>query len=83
MVKNIVKSAIKVGTIAGGVFITSEFFGSFGKGLMLGQMMRMGDPHAIDLHQSLSNADVHNPRVRFAKWLITDVATWESKRKSK
>lgn len=81
MVNNIIKSAIKVGAIASGVLITAEVFGSFGKGLLLGQMMRIGDPYAVDLHQELSNATFHNPRARFAKWLITDVATWNSKPK--
>lgn len=80
MVKNIAKNAVKVGTIVGGVIVTSELFGTFGKGLMLGQMMRMGDPYAIELHQALSNANVHKPRERFTKWLITDVATWYLKR---
>lgn len=79
MVKNITKSAMKVGAIAGGIIITAEFFGAFGKGLLLGQLMQMGDPYAVDLHQSLLNANFHKPRKRFVKWLITDVATWESK----
>ena len=80
MVKSITKSAIKAGVIAGSVIITAEVFGSFGKGLLLGQMMRMGDPYAVDLHQCLSNTTFHTPRARFAKWLIMDVATWNSKR---
>lgn len=80
MVKNITKSAIKIGAIVSGVIVTSEFFASFGKGLLLGKLMRMDDPYAIDLHQCLSNANFNNPRKRFTKWLITDVATWESKR---
>ena len=81
MVKNIIKSAIKVGAITGGVIVISEFAGSFGKGLLLGQFMRMGDPYAIAFHQSLSNANIHKPRERFAKRLITNVATWNSKQK--
>lgn len=81
MTNNIIKNAVKIGAIAGGVWTTAELFGSFGKGHMLGQLMRAGDPYAVETHRQLSSLKTHGPRQRFVKWFITDVADWITKQK--
>lgn len=81
MNKFIIKSAKRIVLAAGVTVITAEVFGSFGKGLMLGHLMKIDDPYAIRAHKELSELEVRSLRGRLDRWLITDVATWESKQK--
>lgn len=74
---NLIKGVVKVGAIVGGACVVAEFFGSFGQGLMLGQLMRMGDPYATELNKALLEADTNK---RIKRWVITNVASWNSKR---
>lgn len=78
MTKNLIKGIVKVGAIVGGACVVAEFFGSFGQGLMLGQLMRMDDPYAMELNKALLEADITNKRIK--RWVITNVASWNSKR---
>lgn len=74
---NLIKGVVKVGAIVGGACVVAEFFGSFGQGLMLGQLMRMNDPYATELNKALLEADTNK---RIKRWVITSVASWNSKR---
>lgn len=74
---NLIKGVVKVGAIVGGACVVAEFFGSFGQGLMLGQLMRMNDPYAMELNKALLEADTNK---RIKRWVITNVASWNSKR---
>lgn len=78
MTKNLIKGVVKVGAIVGGACVVAEFFGSFGQGLMLGQLMRMGDPYATEVNKVLLEADITNKRIK--RWVVTNVANWYVKR---